>query len=231
MSGDLSPYLGVGIYGVAEAARLTDVRAQRIRRWLEGYTFSCAGKLHASPPVWRRQLPDVDGTLALGFLDLIEVRFVDAFRRHGVTWRTIRRAAERARVLFDNEHPFCTESFQTDGRSIFAEVIDETGETSLIDVVKSQYAFKRMLQPYLYIGLEFQADQLVRWWPLGMRRRVVIDPRRAFGQPIVAKEGVPTAILAGAVQLEQSVAEVADWYEVDPRSVRDAVEFEEKLAA
>jgi len=88
-----------------------------------------------------------------------------------------------------------------------------------------------MLQPYLYIGLEFQADQLVRWWPLGMRRRVVIDPRRAFGQPIVAKEGVPTAILAGAVQLEQSVAEVADWYEVDPRSVRDAVEFEEKLAA
>ena len=231
MSNRGSPYLGVGIYSVAEAARLVGVRAQRVRRWLNGYTFSRAGEAHALPPVWRRQLPDVEETLALGFLDLMEVRFVDAFRRHGVGWRAIRRAAKRARDLFDNDHPFSTKSFKTDGRSIFADVIHETGDSSLIDIVKSQYTFKTILEPYLYVGLEFQTEGLVRWWPLGMRRRVVIDPQRAFGQPIVAKEGVPTAILAQSVRVEQSIKEVADWYEVDPRAVRDAVQFEESLAA
>lgn len=228
---NLSPFLGVGIYSVADAARLTSIHAQRIRRWLKGYTFSYDGKVHTSPPVWERQLPDVDGTLALGFLDLMEVRFVDAFRRHGVSWPTIRRAAERARNLYRDTHPFCTESFKTDGHSIFAEVLDQIGETSLLDVVKSQYAFKRILEPYLYTGLEFGEDRLARWWPLGRRRQVVIDPQRAFGQPIVADRGVPTVILAAAVRIDQSVEDVALWYEVNPRAVRDAIEFEEKLAA
>ena len=43
-----------------------------------------AGEDRASyPPVWQRQLPDIDGTLGLGFLDLMEARFVDAFRKAG----------------------------------------------------------------------------------------------------------------------------------------------------
>jgi len=228
---DQNPYLGVGIYSVPEAARLTSVAPQRVRRWLKGYAYPWKGQRRAVPPVWQRQLPDVDGILALGFLDLMEVRFVDAFRDYGVSWHTIRAAAVRAREMFKRDHPFCAKSFKTDGRSIFADILDKTGEKSLIDLVKSQYAFRKILKPYLYTGLEFQEDQLMRWWPLGTRRRVVIDPRRGFGQPIVADEGVPTAILAKAVKVEQSLTVVADWYEVDPESVRDAIEFEEKLAA
>ncbi len=53
--------------------------------------------------------------LALGFLDLIEIRFVDAFRRVGVSWATLRRANERAQEMFGGSHPFCTNRFVTDG--------------------------------------------------------------------------------------------------------------------
>jgi uncharacterized protein (DUF433 family) len=49
---------------------------------------------------------------------------------------------------------------------------------------------------------------------------------RSFGQPIVSREGVPTSILAQAFEIEQSVEVVADWYEVDPVSVQDAIAFE-----
>ena len=228
---EVERYLGVGIYSVPEAARLSGVSVGRIRRWLKGYTYAHAGDERSSPPVWQGQLPEVDGRLALGFLDLIEVRFVDAFRRRGVSWKALRLGAQRACTLFDSTHPFSTRRFKTDGRGIFTKVYDEEGEESLLDVVRNQYAFNRILSPYLK-GLEFgEDDNPLRWWPIGMTRRVVIDPARSFGQPIVSKEGVPTVVLAKAVKAEGSIEAVGNWYDVEPRSVRDAVDFEEKLAA
>jgi len=61
--------------------------------------------------------------------------------------------------------------------------------------------------------------------------RVILDPQRSFGEPIVADEGIPTDILASAYVAEGSVDAVARWYEVDPAAVEDAVEFEFSLAA
>lgn len=223
--------IGVGIYSVPEAAKLTGVSAARIRRWLKGYSFKLKDEVHPMPPVWEAQLPPIDGELALGFLDLVEVRFVDAFLKRGVSWHTLRLAARQTKELFDTSHPFSTKRFKTDGRGIFVEIVQETKEKSLLDIVKSQYAFEKVVAPGL-AGLEFAGSgESVRWWPLYRNRRVVIDPARAFGKPILDKEGVPTSILAQAYRVEQSIERVAHWYEVDPRSVRAAIQFEEKLAA
>ena len=211
--------VGLGVYSVPEAARLTGVSASRIRRWLQGS--------HTSPPLWRRQIASED-SLILSFRDLLEVRFIDAFRRHGVSWKSIRVAAECAAEIVHDSYPFSTRRFKTDGRSIFAEILQETGDESLLDLVKSQYEFKSIVEPFLFEGLEFSALGIepVRWWPLGMNRRVVIDPERSFGQPVVEPESVPTAVLARAFKAEGSIQAVARWYRVDPKSVEDAVEFE-----
>jgi uncharacterized protein (DUF433 family) len=223
--------LGVGVYSVPEASRLTGVSAQRIRRWLTGYTFKAGKGLHAAPPLWQRRIVS-EGSLALSFRDLLEVRFVNAFRRHGVRWKTIRIAAERAAEILHDTHPFSTKKFKTDGRSIFADIVQATGEESLLDLVKSQYEFKQVVEPFLFEGLEFSelGIQPVRWWPLPHSRRVVIDPERSFGRPIISPESVPTEVLARAVRAEGSVEAVARWFLVDPKAVEDAVEFEKKLA-
>jgi len=226
-------YLGVGIYRLSEAARLTSVPTQKISRWVCGYTYRSAGKAHRAMPIWERQLPDVDGVVAVGFLDLMEIRFVEAFRRYGVSLQTVRRAARCARKLIGHEHAFSTKRFRTDGRTIFAELHprDKAEERVLLDLKKSQFAFDKILKPYLYAGLEFEGGVTARWYPLEGSQRIVVDPRRAFGQPIVAKEGVPTAILTAAVKHGQSPTAVAKWYEVEPESVRDAIAFERQLAA
>ncbi len=226
-------FLGRGLYTVPEAARLSRVSAGRIRRWMRGYTFrSSDGSSHASPPVVLAPGRQDAGGLTLTFRDLIEVRFIDAFRSHGVSWKVIRLSAERASELYRESHPFASQRFLTDGRSIFAEMLESNGEDSLLELVESQYAFKRVLEPYLYKGLEFSsADQVLRWWPLGEKRRVVIDPARAFGQPIDSSGFVPTAALAGAFHAEKSYRRVAEWFGVELRSVRDAVAFEQSLAA
>ena len=226
------PLLGVGIYTVPEAARITKVEPARIRRWLRGYEFKLQDQVRTSRPVWPHQLPEVEGSLALSFRDLIEVRFVDAFRSYGVSWKALRLAAERAAEILQDTHPFSTQRFKTDGRKIFAELVSETGEELLLDLVKSQYEFKQVIGPYLYEGLEFDDSKgAVRWHPLSGSRRVVIDPAISFGQPVVDPESVPTAILAKAVQVEKSVDRVARWYVVDPKAVRDAIQYEEQLAA
>ena len=62
-------------------------------------------------------------------------------------------------------------------------------------------------------------------------RRVVIDPTRSFGQPIVNTGGVPTAVIFRSFRAEDSVARVAAWYDIHERDVRDAIEFEKRLAA
>ncbi len=225
-------FIGIGIYTLAEASRLTGVSSPRIRRWIKGYSFKSGEDVHSSPPVWRSQLPLIDQKIALSFLDLIEVRFVDAFLEYGVSWKTIRLAAQRAKEMYQQDHPFVTKDFKTDGRNIFAEVVRDSGEKLLLDLVKSQYAFERVISPSLYKGLEFsEAGDLTRWWPMGKRHSVVIDPQRAFGKPIVSKEGVPTSVLAKAFRIEKSAERVASWYEVSVPSVRAAVQFEEKIAA
>ncbi len=57
-------------------------------------------------------MPPVDGQLALSFLDLIEVRFVDAFLENGVPWKTIRSAAINAMEYFGQGHPLSNKRFK-----------------------------------------------------------------------------------------------------------------------
>jgi uncharacterized protein (DUF433 family) len=89
---------------------------------------------------------------------------------------------------------------------------------------------KNIVEPSLK-GLEFGKDLAVRWWPAGKEDRIVIDPRRQFGQPIDAETGVPTSVLATAATAEGSVERAARAYRVPTAAVRRAVRFEQKLAA
>jgi uncharacterized protein (DUF433 family) len=223
--------IGIGLYTVAEASRLTRISPARLRRWLRGYTWRAAEGEATSAPVWRRQLPEIDGILGLGFLDLMEARFVAAFRAARVPWPVIRLCAERAREISGKDHPFSSQRFRTDGRTIFADVIDMADEDRLLDLARNQFAFTRVIEPSLYAGVEFSAEEMpARWWPMPARGNVVIDPARSFGQPIV-REGVPTAVLADAVEAEGSVAKVARLFGLPQPSIRAAVRFEQQLAA
>lgn len=224
-------FFSTGIYTVPEAARLTGVSTWRIRRWLRGYDFPTKRGRGYSPAVWRGQLEPIDHSMALGFLDLIEVRCVDALLEAGVSWPTLRRAHTQAKHLVGHEHPFCTNRFATDGRAVFMELCDEELGTSLWDIGDVQRVFEQIIQPFLK-NTDFGDDNLVdRWWPRGKSHLVALDPRRSFGHPIIFRVGIPTVVLARSVQANGSVEEVARWFEVEPICVREAVEFEQSLAA
>jgi uncharacterized protein (DUF433 family) len=172
------------------------------------------------------------GHQAIGFLDLVELLFIKAFRDRGVSLPTIRVAAKEAASRWDTDHPFCLKRFATDGRTVFSTILDEVGEEALLDLAKSQLAFSGIMRPFLaQLDYGHLGEEIERWWPLGKNRQVFLDPKIAFGRPVVVGKSIPTETLYKAVRANGSPAAVADWYEVSIATVRAAVEFERNLAA
>jgi uncharacterized protein (DUF433 family) len=220
--------LNTGLYSVPEAARLTRVSIGKIRRWLKGYNFKSGESVHHSDAVWQGELEPLENKLALSFRDLLELRFVDAFIHAGVSWRTMRRAHTKAQDELKTTHPFCSNRIATDGKRILLRQAEEDSDEALIDLVTNQREFSRIVQSFLK-ELEFSGKDII-WWPLGKERQIVLDPKRNFGQPIVARSGVPAQTIARSVKANSSEEMVANWYEVQADEVRDAVEWEASLA-
>jgi uncharacterized protein (DUF433 family) len=168
---------------------------------------------------------------ALTFRDLVEIQFVYRFRQQGISLQTIRKTIGLATELLDKSFPLSSVRFKTDGKKIFAQVIDDLTERGQVfDLKTGQYLLDYVMD-FLYDALEYsEFDELVRWWPLGKDRRVIVDPKRSFGRPIVP-EGVQTNILASSFAMDGNLKAVADWYEVNESSVTDALEFERSLRA
>ena len=83
----------------------------------------------------------------LGFLDLQEVRFVDAFLKAGVTWRILRRAHEIAKQRYATQHPFCTRQFTTDGSQII-EIARDAGRLEWEETAPGQRIFPAVVAPF-----------------------------------------------------------------------------------
>lgn len=222
--------LGVGLYTAADARSLTGVPPARVRRWLRGYAHGAGKEETWSPPLWRPQLPEIGGILHLGFRDLVELRTIDAFRRAGLSLQQLRRAYQTAQKIVGEERPFSSARFKTDGKKLYLQIVRGTGEPDLIDLLSRQHNFNTVVDPSLK-HFEYDEMEAVRWWPAAGRKLVVIDPKRAFGRPIVASTGVSTNAVSDAYALEQSYSRVANDFGISEKEVRAAVDFERALAA
>jgi len=220
--------IGLGLYSIPEASAYTGIKKSSIRRWLIGYKDRRA-QFHAG--LWTSPLADEEFE-AITFGDLLELRFVHAFREHGVSLQAIRLAAEHARGYFESAYPFTCQRFQTDGRSIFAEVKEETGDETLVDLVKRQNVFSQIIKPSLYRGIEYgEHGTARRWYPMARSRKVVLDPQVAFGRPVVSESSVPTEILFQSWLNEgENTQMVARLFEVKADEVDAAIRFEQGIA-
>ena len=224
---------GVGVYSFADAARFIGAKPRELRRWALGYPHKTRGGDDAfSAPLWRTQLVDTD-IEGLGFKDLMELRFVHAFRDEGVSLPVIRRTLEVARERLSAPYPFTCKRFRTDGKRIFMEVVEETGDESLVDVEKQQNVIQKVIGPSLREGVELDMQgEAARWFPLRGSKAIVFDPLRKFGQPILADFDIPTVAIVDALRAEGGdERRVARLYDVSLAAVRKALEFESRVAS
>ncbi|AWH23128.1 DUF433 domain-containing protein [Stenotrophomonas sp. ZAC14D2_NAIMI4_6] len=223
--------LGVGLYSYADAARFIGGSSSELRRWLKGYQGRKHGNPEVHPPLWKSQWADseIDG---IGFRDLIELRFVRTFVACGVPLNLVRRTIVELNERLGKEYPFTSTSFKTDGRRIFMELVGDSGDAALVDVVKRQDVMRKVIAPSLREGIELGIDDRAeRWFPLKGSRAVVFDPQRSFGQPILSESGVPTVAIVEAMQAEGGdERRVARLYDLPLAAVKKALQFENRAA-
>jgi hypothetical protein len=213
--------VGVGLYTAAEAGRLLGIRGGKIVRWLRGHRIGDT----EYPRLWRAQVELNDGKVYLGFRDLMEARIANLFISAGLSSIKVRRAIVMAQEITGDERPLSTSWLRTDGRTVFLEAISDDGSANLIDLFKSQYAFRDMVAPS-FKDVDFDTTGVPeRWWPAGKRAGILIDPLRSFGRPIEAATSVPAAVLAAAAAAEGSLDRAARAWSVPQAAVARAVAY------
>jgi uncharacterized protein (DUF433 family) len=204
-------YLGVGLYSLTEAARLLTMPAATLRRWVGEGRRSAKEDTTGAAPLIRREDPELVSRGLLTFAELIEILLIRRLWDAGIPLGTIREYAQEAASTLQTAHPFASWRCYSHRQRL-------------------PEALRAVLEAFAQ-QIDYEDDQISRYWPLGKERRVVLDPARAFGQPTDPLSAVPTAVLAGAYAAGEPVEAVARWYRVDPEAVRDAIASEEALAA
>ena len=214
--------IGKGVYTPREAARLIGGTSQQVLRWTRG-----SGP---NEPLWRGHYQFLEDSTELSFVDLIELRVVEAMRDAGVSLQAVRYAISVAQDKFGIERPLASRKFKTDGSEILMDAIENDGEfVSLSKRRPGQKVFSEIVRQSLS-DLEYEGDMIARWRPEG-HQDVVIDPARNFGDPLLDKFGISTAILFQEFHNFHDYKYLADVYEIPVDAIRSGIDFEESLEA
>ncbi len=214
-----------GFYTVREAARLLGMEnGNKIARWL-------APPAGQAPPVVVRDYQRIGEANEVSFLDLVELRFVSHFRRVDISLQSLRIAAKNAREELNCSHPFATSNvkFQTDRKQIFLDTARETGDHALLNLMTKQVAIYEVLEQSFARDLEFDVEGLARLWRPAPSEapNVMVAPVFAFGKPVISRRMIPTKTLFESwVANDHEKEAVAEWFNVEPSEVDEAIRFE-----
>ncbi|WP_337844426.1 DUF433 domain-containing protein [Thermus sp.] len=104
------------------------------------------------------------------------------------------------------------------------EIFIEEGGNLLALSRGSQLALREILQEYLARVERDPKGLPLRFHPRGKAHRVLLDPRVAFGKPVV--RGVRTQVIASRFEAGESPESLAEDYGLSLQEVREAILFE-----
>lgn len=221
----------VALYSLPECARLARLPQATLRNWVAGYWYPAGGKRVRAKPVIHVAARDAGG---LTFVGLVEAVALGGFRQAGVPMQRVRKALDYAERHAGTTHLFANERILTDGVDLFWEYQERhRAEMHLVNISREgQKVFPDTVMRYLH-EMDWGPDSFVaRWWPErkpGSRGLVVVDPRRAFGAPVVAGTGVRTEDVFDRFQAGESIQDLMNDYGLTSAQVEAAVRLETLL--
>jgi uncharacterized protein (DUF433 family) len=218
--------LSAPTYNLAETTRLTGLSRGRVSRYLRGYSYE-GGKLD---PVISREIPP-ESTYA-SFLDLIDLLFVKRLVESGFSLQFIRKALDDARIHLGTPH-FARSTFFTGRKDILLQLPDCSELVTLL--TGGQMAMNVVVDEF-YKKLDFEKVTnfhfVRRWYPLGKRGLIVIDPTISYGRPTIMGSGIATENIFDLYLGEnEKIKPVEDWFRISSKHIKAAVNFELSLAA
>lgn len=203
--------LSSGAYSAADAARILNVKPQRISNLAWKYW-------------WGNGYAELGEVRTIDFYTLMELKTYFALRDAGVSSHRFHAGRKELIEDFKIERPFAQEevlsSLQTDGKQIYIEV---RGTPITINGTKQ---FNLDLIKDFVEHIEFDTEGLAALYtPPEGKGSVVLDPRRRMGRPIVKGSRIEAALLAQMHSAGDSYELIADVYDLDLKDVEYAVEY------
>ena len=218
-------------YAISEVARYLCLPKSTLRSWTYGQRYD-GGRRFFRPLI---QIADPEAGM-MSFMDFIEAHVLSAIRRrHQVKLETIRVAVRRIQKTNANsKHPLAEAQFATVGKQLFVEELGRLVSLSS----EGQLVLSTCLDDYLKRIDREPSGIAVRLFPFtrttssdAAPRRVAIDPRVAFGRPVIAGTSIPTATIHERWRAGESVMVIANDYDRPAEDIDEALRWETLRAA
>lgn len=222
----------IAAYTVVEAAHYLGVPASTARSWFAGTSYSHHGVSKRFHAVIKPADPK---TIGLSFSNLVEAYVLTAIRRERkIGLPTIRKGLAFLTNKLGSPRPLLNAQFATKGAELLVEHLGEiinlsrNGQIEMADMIAAY--LERVERDAKGVPIKlypFMRSQPLREQP----RTVVIDPRVAFGRPVLAGTGIPTAVLAEQFKAGDQPKDLAKEYGAEEQAVWDAIRCELALEA
>lgn len=201
------------LFTLAEASRYLGVHGETLRYW----SRSDGG----APLITTLDQPR--GHASVPFVGFAEAFVLAAFRRAGVPLQRIRPAVDILRERIGSDHALASRNLYTDGAEVLYRYAADHDDPALLEltVVRTgQRQFSELVRAYLQritYGADDYAEsvRLPAFGPVD----VVVDPRRAFGQPFLARGGARVEDVVDRFYAGDSIAAIADDFAIEPADI------------
>ena len=215
-------------YTVEEASRYLLVPVSTVRYW----TIGEAGAAPLTTVFSRRPL-------LLSFKNLVELYVLESLREiHDIGLPRIRKSVEELRIERPSKYPLADYQLATRGRRIYLE---GNGDELVNLTAGGQHAFKPILNPFLKRVGRNEKGIAEKLFPFTSRQHqmnpeqapctIVIDPRIAFGMPVLVNSRISTAFLMSRKKGGASISKLARDYGRPEAEIEEALSLEEAKTA
>lgn len=211
--------LGNGIYTVSEIGDILRIPYQKVHRWLNKYWDGELGAKFQRSYSWT-----VDNSKAVGFHTLIEFYVMMQLSEAGVKTREILKAHKELSQLSNSSSPFAQKNvlknMGTDGKRVFFRIGKQT--VALDGTKQFNFDFVKLFFKNLDFGSDLMAE---RFWPLGRKKSILVDPERKFGHPVIEGTNIYPETIYNLHLAGENQKYIAFLYEITPKQVKDAIEY------
>jgi len=213
-------------YTVPEAAHYLRMPEKTLTSWVAGRSYPVSG----GEKHWAGLITRPDPTDSrLSFSNLIEAHVLLALRKqYRVKMKEIRGALEIAQEKFNTPRFLLSPQLRVTKGNVFLEQLDQLTNLSK----GGQGAIPEILEAYLervdwnVAGMPARMYPLTRPDSLASPKLLTIDPRIAFGRPIVKRNAIKTSAIAERFRAGESISDLAYDYDLEVFEVEEAIRYE-----
>jgi uncharacterized protein (DUF433 family) len=208
----------VGLFTIDEGARHLGIAASTLRDWTR--------RMAGSAPLVHRVAPATPRAASLPFIGAIEAHMLRGFRELGLTPAELRVAVTNLRHDTGDEYALATRDVATDGVNLLVNMAQSLSDPAeWVRAREGQGAITEVIRQYLKFVTWGSSDR----YPLRLMLKayqgadVIIDPRFAFGQPVLKREKIRVEDILDAFWAGESYTTIAGEFGVSPDAVEAVI--------